>query len=81
MTLKAKEIIDGKFWILESEGNKVATLAYSDEKYMVTDANGTRFVDDKRALEKDLGTVNWSALNYRSHTRRSSRLSYKLQTA
>ena len=62
MTLKAKEIIDGKFWILESEGNKVATLAYSDEKYMVTDANGTRFVDDKRALEKDLGTVNWSAL-------------------
>ena len=32
MGVKAKEIIDGKFWILEDNGQKVATLSLSDEK-------------------------------------------------
>ena len=62
MTIKAKEIIDGKFWIIENEGNKVATLAYSDERYMVTDVNGSRFVNNKIDLEKDLGKLSWSSL-------------------
>ena len=62
MTINAKEIIDGKFWIIENEGNKVATLAYSDEKYMVTDMNGSRFINDKKELEKDLGKLSWSSL-------------------
>jgi len=62
MTINAKEIIDGKFWIIENEGNKVATLAYSDEKYMVTDVNGSRFVNNKVELEKDLGKLSWSSL-------------------
>lgn len=63
MTIKAKEIVNGRFWILESEGNKIATLSYSDEKYMVTDADGTRFVNNKKELEQDLGKIGWSTLD------------------
>ena len=33
MSITAKEIVDGKFWILENNGEKVATLTLSDEKY------------------------------------------------
>jgi len=58
MTLKAKEIVDGKFWILESNGAKIATLSWSDDRYMLSDVNGTRFLN-KRQLEKDLGKVSW----------------------
>ena len=32
MGIKAKEVIDGKFWILEDNGAKIATLSLSDEK-------------------------------------------------
>ena len=32
MGVKAKEVIDGKFWILEDNGAKIATLSLSDEK-------------------------------------------------
>lgn len=61
MTLKAKEIVGGKFWILENDGAKVATLSWSDDRYMVSDAKGTRFLN-KRQLEKDLGKVSWDKL-------------------
>ena len=30
MGVKAKEIIDGNFWILEDDGQKVARLSLSD---------------------------------------------------
>jgi len=60
--LKAKEIIDGKFWILENQGQKIATLSWSEDKFMISDANGTRFVDNKGQVEKDLGKVSWNKL-------------------
>jgi hypothetical protein len=62
MTLKAKEIVDGKFWILESNGSKVATLSWNDDRYMLSDINGTRFVKNTTQLEKDLGKVSWDKL-------------------
>jgi len=62
MTLKAKEIVDGKFWILESNGSKVATLSWNDDRYMLSDVNGTRFVKNTKQLEKDLGKVSWDKL-------------------
>tara|TARA_E500000178_G_C16624965_1_gene575017 strand:+ start:110 stop:574 length:465 start_codon:yes stop_codon:yes gene_type:complete len=62
MTLKAKEIVDGKFWILESNGSKVATLSWNDDRYMLSDVNGTRFVENTKQLEKDLGKVSWDKL-------------------
>ena len=62
MTLKAKEIVDGKFWILESNGSKVATLSWNDDRYMLSDVNGTRFVQNTKQLEKALGKVSWDKL-------------------
>ena len=32
MTVNAKEIIKNKFWIVESEGEKVGTLSFNDER-------------------------------------------------
>ena len=40
MGIKAKEVIDGKFWILEDNGAKIATLSLSDEKYLLSDSKG-----------------------------------------
>lgn len=62
MTVKAKEILDGKFWILEDGGVKVATLSLSEDKYILSDANGTRFVKNAKQIEKSFGKIDWSKL-------------------
>jgi len=61
MTIKAKTIIDNKFWILESNGSNIGTLSVSDEQYMYTCDTGTKLYPTKNALTKDLGTkIQWS---------------------
>ena len=40
MTIKAKEVLDGKFWIVEDEGVNIGTLSFDDEKYMLNDTSG-----------------------------------------
>ena len=64
MGVKAKEIIDGKFWILEDNGQKVATLSLSDEKYLLSDAKGTRFFDKESEVTADIGKpIEWNKLD------------------
>ena len=64
MGVKAKEIIDGKFWILEDTGQKVATLSLSDEKYLLSDAKGTRFFDKESEVTRDIGKpIEWNKLD------------------
>jgi hypothetical protein len=59
----AKEILNGKFWIIEEDGKNVATISYNDEKYMLSDQSGTRFFESQRQLKKTLGSdVTWAAL-------------------
>lgn len=59
----AKEILGGKFWIVEEDGEKVGTISYSDEKYMLSDKNGTRFFENQKQLKKSLGNdITWTAL-------------------
>ena len=55
MPIKAKEIVDGKFWILEDNGEKVATLSLSDEKFLLSDSKGTRFFDKEDEISSDIG--------------------------
>ena len=56
MTVKAKPILDGKFWIVEDEGIRVGTLSISDDKFMLShQTQGISFYDTKRQLEKKLG--------------------------
>jgi hypothetical protein len=59
----AKEILGGKFWIVEEDGENVGTISYNDEKYMLSDRHGTRFFENQRQLKKTLGEdVTWTAL-------------------
>jgi len=60
MTVKAKEVLDGRFWIVEDEGVRVGTLSVSDERFMLSDSSGTRFFDNKKQLQKSLGqNLEW----------------------
>ena len=63
MSITAKEIVDGKFWILEENGEKVATLTLSDEKYLLSDSQGTRFFDNEGDVSVAVGEpIKWNKL-------------------
>lgn len=68
MTVHAKEIINGKFWILEDEGEKVATLSLADDKFLLADRKGTRFFDNTVSVETDFGKqIVWQNLEIIEH--------------
>ena len=50
MTVTAKEIIKDKFWIVENNGKKIATLSLSDNKYIFSDSKGTKFYNNEQNL-------------------------------
>lgn len=53
----AKEVLGGKFWIVEDEGVRIGTLSFSDDQYMLSDKSGTRFYTEtqlKKRLGKDM---------------------------
>jgi hypothetical protein len=67
MTVKAKEVLNGKFWIVEDEGVRVGTLSLSDDQYMLSDSSGTRFYTEKQ-LKKHLGkNLEWTKLSISEH--------------
>ena len=35
MTIKAKEVLKNKFWLVEDDGQNIGTLSYDNEKYML----------------------------------------------
>lgn len=64
MSLKAKEILKDKFWIVESEGKNVATISYNDQQYMLSDNKGSRFFNSQGHISKSLNqTINWTQLD------------------
>lgn len=63
--LSAKEILKNKFWIVESEGEKIATLSIGDDSQLMYSSNntGTRFYKNIKALTKTLNAdITWSPL-------------------
>ena len=63
--LSAKEILKNKFWIVESEGEKVATLSIGDDSQLMYSSNntGTRFYKNIKALTKNLNAdITWSPI-------------------
>ena len=63
--LSAKEILKDKFWIVESEGEKVATLSIGDDSQLLDSSNttGTRFYKNIKALTKNLNAdITWSPI-------------------
>jgi hypothetical protein len=50
MTVKAKPILDGKFWIVEDAGVRVGTLAKEDEGFVVSAKGKIDFYKSENAL-------------------------------
>lgn len=61
--LSAKEILKDKFWIVESEGEKVGTLCIGeDQQYMLSNNTGTRFFKNIKQLTKNLDAeITWTS--------------------
>ena len=55
MTLKAKPVLKDKFWIVESNGEKVGTLSWNDDRYLFTSNIETCFFDNKRQMKQKFG--------------------------
>jgi hypothetical protein len=57
MTVKAKPILDGKFWILEDRGTRVGTLRVDENnKYIVSSAGGgVSSFSTRKSLTKEFG--------------------------
>jgi hypothetical protein len=62
--LSAKEILKDKFWIVESEGEKVGTLSINEEhQYMLSNNAGTRFFKNIKQLAKNLDAdITWTSV-------------------
>lgn len=54
--IHAKPIIDNKFWIVEADGEKVATLRKNDDnRFVMSNEGGIEVFDDKESLTKKFG--------------------------
>lgn len=54
--LHAKPIIDDKFWIVEQDGEKFATLRKNeDNRFVLSNSNGIKIYPSKESLTKQFG--------------------------
>jgi hypothetical protein len=56
MTIKAKTMLENKFWILEDEGVRVGTLTKDGEGFVFSKKGEIKFFHDESQLKKDFGT-------------------------
>tara|TARA_B110000503_G_scaffold68570_1_gene107043 strand:+ start:571 stop:1056 length:486 start_codon:yes stop_codon:yes gene_type:complete len=61
--VSAKEILKNKFWIVETDGEKVATISKSDdEQYMLSNSAGIKFFSNIKQLKTNLGAeITWTS--------------------
>ena len=55
MTTKAKPILNNKFWLVETDGEKIGTLSVCDDRYMFSNNYTTCFFNSDRQLKKHFG--------------------------
>jgi hypothetical protein len=54
--LHAKPIIDNKFWIVEKDGEKFATLRKNeDNKFVLSNLSGVTIFNNKESIKKEFG--------------------------
>ena len=65
MTIKAKEVLKGKFWLVEDDGVKVGTLSFDNEKYMLNDSKGVcHYFDNQTQVSTKFDSkINWTKLD------------------
>jgi len=66
--IKAKEVLKNKFWIVESDSERVGTLSLSDDhQYMLSNSSGTRFFQNIKQLSKNLNAeITWTSTEQKS---------------
>ena len=53
--IKASPIVDGKFWIVEEDGQRIGTLSKQEDKsYMYCCNTQTKFYESEKQLVKDI---------------------------
>ena len=60
MTIKAKEVLKDKFWIVEENGNKVGTLSATEECYTFSCSTGVEVFSTFNQLKKNLITYGFT---------------------
>jgi len=55
MTVRAKEILKDKFWIVENNGEKIGTLSKEDEGYMLSGNGSIRVYSSHEELDSEFG--------------------------
>ena len=65
MTIKAKEVLKNKFWLVDDDGQNICTLSYDNEKYMLNDSKGhCHYFNNQTAISKKFDSkINWTKLD------------------
>jgi hypothetical protein len=53
--MHAKPIIENKFWIIEKDGEKVATLRKNEDRFVLSNAAGSQIFKTKESLTREFG--------------------------
>ena len=64
--MKAKTILKDKFWIVESDGERVGTLSLSEDKYLFSSGASTQYFDTIKFSQKNVGKQVKSLNNYKN---------------
>lgn len=66
MTIKIKPILKNRFWIVEKEGTRVATISWNDDRYLFSNNKESIFLDNKKQVNIKLGeTPQWEKFHRR----------------
>jgi len=68
MTIKAKPVVQNKFWIVEDNNTKIGTLSWNDDRYMFSSGSETCFFDNARQIKKKFGVdIEWGNVSEPTH--------------
>ena len=55
MAITAKPVLKDKFWIIESDEERIGTMSWSDDRYMFSNKIETCFFDNKKQMKNRFG--------------------------
>lgn len=62
--IKAKPILKNKFWIIESDGERIGTLTKQDDKrLMYSCSSGTEYFTDQKSFKTFIGDISWDKVS------------------
>ena len=61
MTIKAKPLLEDRFWIVSENGENVGTLSKDEDRFVYQCHTGTHVFDTERKLKKHLGKIVWTS--------------------